>query len=296
MEHPESISSQPASFCFCTLALGKEYRELALLLAGDIANYAPNLPFVVLTDHPYDFHTYPHILAFKHHQKTIGCYQDKVYVIEKALTLFNSCMFMDADMRILSPFPVYQWQPGITARSCASITKHFATQIKNSSIGNKEYKVVKSAAQELDLNLKNEEIKFVHEFLFVVARESGKELRFLQLWKKIGQYFESKGMYSGEGHTIGLAAAKVGLPIRHDVMAEFDFFKDKVERVRIQQGQADPDKTLSYFEIRQEICSPNRSVLHRAIKKLNKQISFLYRSIDLKIKTLGGISFSANKP
>jgi hypothetical protein len=292
MEHSRAIFYQQPSFCFCTLALGKEYRELALLLAKDMAKYAPNFPFVVLTDRPQDFHAHRHILAFKHHQKTIGCYQDKVYVIEKALTLFNSCMFMDADMRILNPFPVYQWQSGITARSCSSITKHFATQVKNPSIGNKEFKVVKSAAQKLDLNLQNEEIKFVHEFLFVVARENGKELQFLQLWKQIGRYFESEGMYSGEGHTIGLAAAKVGLPIRHDVMAEFDFFKDKVERVRIQKGQANPDKTLAYFEIRQKICSQNRSVLQRTSRKLNKQIGFLYRSIDLKIKTLGGISFS----
>lgn len=43
---------QENKFCFCTLALGKKYRALALLLAKDIEKYSPHTSFVILTDNP----------------------------------------------------------------------------------------------------------------------------------------------------------------------------------------------------------------------------------------------------
>jgi hypothetical protein len=231
------------------------------------------------------------MLAFEHRQQSVGCYQDKVYVIRKALSLFNCCIFMDADMRILAPFPIREWMPGITARSCSSIIKHFATQIKNTDGRDKKNQVVKRTAEKLELNLHDESLKFVHEFLFVVTRDEGKEMVFLQVWEQLGQYFELQGIYGGEGHTIGLAAAKVGFPIRHDEMENFNFFKDKVERIRIQKGQSDPNETISYFEIRKQISRKNSSIPYKIIKKIDRQIAFFYRWVRLRIRTLKNFNF-----
>jgi hypothetical protein len=286
-----SMNMNNNDFCFCTLALGKEYRDLALLLAEDITLYAPGIPFVILTDKPDYFSKYDHVKVFKHTQKSVGCYQDKVYVISKALSLFNSCMFMDADMRILKEFPQLQWLPGITARSCSSIKKHFSTAITNNVNTNKKYLVVEKHAHKLNLNLEDENIMFISEFLFVVTKDEGKEIKFVQLWEQLGNSFELNNMYYGEGNVIGLAAAKVGLTIRHNTMENFDFYNDKIERVRIKNGQSEPDKNRILFEKHEEISRKNRPLIKKITDKITKKIMFYYRCLNLRIITRNGLDF-----
>lgn len=106
-------------FCFCTLALGKPYRALAGLLARDLQLYSPHTTFIILTDCPQEFSKYPQVLAFQHQQEGVKCYHDKRFAIAKALSLFNSCVFMDSGMRILESLPEdIEWllEPGISAR------------------------------------------------------------------------------------------------------------------------------------------------------------------------------------
>ncbi len=121
-----------AGFCFCTLALGENYCNLALELAKDLEEYSPNTYFIILTDKPQHFHKQTNILAFKHQQQSIGCYHDKRFAIAKALSLFNSCIFIDADMRILAAVPNdLRWQPGITAKIVwHNIVKHNKNQVE----------------------------------------------------------------------------------------------------------------------------------------------------------------------
>lgn len=114
------------NFCFCTLALGKKYSALASLLAKDIEIYSPNTSFIILTDHPEEFSKYRQVLVFKHEQQGVKCYHDKRFAIAKALSLFNSCIFIDSDMRILASVPEdMQWllTPGISARACMDMPK-----------------------------------------------------------------------------------------------------------------------------------------------------------------------------
>jgi hypothetical protein len=164
-------------FCFCTLALGINYRNLALELAQDLKKYSPNILLVILTDKPQHFSNFPNVLAFKHRQKSVGCYHDKLFVIEKALSQFHSCIFIDADMRILASVPEdLEWQPGITAKiAWHNIVKHNKNKIEINILG--------KIAQKLNLNL--EDITFVHECLFVVTRDEGRELEFLKNWEKL---------------------------------------------------------------------------------------------------------------
>lgn len=241
-------------FCFETLAMGQEYSALAALLAKDIAQFSPGSSFVILTDRPDDFSYHLNVLPFYHWRQSVGCHQDKVHVVREALSLFDSCMFLDADMRILAPFqPGDSWLPGITARSCPSIFKHFTTQIKNVNQAKRMLSIVRKAARKFNLDLQDEQIKFVHEFLFVVTKDSGKEANFLTLWEQLGRFFDSKGLHGDTGSAIGLAAAKAKLSVRQSLMEDFEFFKDQIEQVTIFRGQADAPKTLTYSETYSEV-------------------------------------------
>ena len=117
------MNQKKEKFCFCTLALGKRYRCLALELARDIEKYCPNTSLLVLTDSLIDFKEAKNVLALKHKQE-LWCDNDKSYLIEEALSLFDCCICIDADMRILAPVSSeLKWLPGITARSCSNLVR-----------------------------------------------------------------------------------------------------------------------------------------------------------------------------
>lgn len=265
------------------MALGKNYCALALELAKDLEKHSPEIPLVVLTDSPKYFKSQSNILAFKHHQVSFGCYHDKRFAIALAISLFNSCLFLDADMRILAPISLnIIWQPGITAKIVwKDITKHNKNPF--------ELKLLHQMANKLSLKLKD--IDFVHECLFVVTRDSGLELEFLKYWDKIAPYFELRGFYRGEGHTIGLAAAKVGLPIRRDSMSEIVFFKDKLELQAIKRGESNLSDKAEYFEKQRSLEYPKRSIINKALNKVKTASYNLYRLLNLVTITMMDFRF-----
>ena len=275
------MTTLPATYCFCTLALGRNYCNLALTLAQDLAQYAPSVQIVILTDRPKAFQHCPNVLAFEHHQQTLGCYHDKQFVLRRSLSLFEACIFVDADMRILAPIPAdLVWEPGITAKIVwANIVKHN----KNEA----EIKLLRKVSQKLGLKL--EEISFVHECLFVVARDQGRELEFLDQWAKISTYLELWGLCRGEGHTIGLAAAKVGLTIRRNELDTICFFKDKLPSSAISPiAQEQRAKLLAH---QKQLEYPDRSFVVRVIGKLKKVIHYQTCLMGLRIAALRNLKF-----
>lgn len=276
-------------FCFCTLALGKVYRGLASLLAKDLELYSPNTAFIVLTDNPQEFSKYSQVLAFQHQQQGVKCYHDKRFAIAKALSLFNSCIFIDSDMRILAPVPEYiEWllEPGISARACMDMPKKFAKALtKTDKYFSREIEVIKKAAQFLNLDPECENVTFVHEYLFSVTKSTGKEIEFLETWEILAKYFELNGVYEGEGNAIGLAAYKAGLPVRWSEMSGISFFNNKTELIKIQKGQSNMDEMLTYFQEHGKLAHPKRSVLEKIVFKLSKAIMHIYRAIKYRVVT-----------
>jgi hypothetical protein len=135
------------AFGFATLAIGKKYRVLASLLAKDIEKYSPDTSLVIVTDNPGEFSDRPNVLAFKHQQQGVKCWHDKRFAIAKALELFNTCILVNADLRILGQVPPgIEWPPGITARSGCSIIKHNKNKPKALA-------VIKDLAEKLNLDL-----------------------------------------------------------------------------------------------------------------------------------------------
>lgn len=283
-------------FCFCTLALGTKYRGLALLLAKDIEKYSPHTSFVVLTDHPHDFSEQSNVLAFKHRQQGVKSYHDKRFVIEKSLSLFNSCIFIDADMRILAPIPqelTWLQLPGITARACEDMPKKYGKVLAGTANAKlcKEFQLTHKAAKKLNLQLDSKEVKFVYEYLFAVTKDSGREIEFLRQWGKIALYYELNGVYDAEGNAIGLAAAKAGLPVRWSAMEGITFFKDRTEFIKIQKGQSKMEEMSVYFEQQQMLEYPNRSFFERIVDKIVKSMKFSYKILNLRIQTLKDFDF-----
>ncbi|MBD2193955.1 MULTISPECIES: hypothetical protein [Calothrix] len=264
-------------FCFCTLAVGKRYRHHARMLAQDIQQYIPATALCILTDEPEDFREFTHVLAFKHRLQSVKGYHDKRFVLEKSLSLFNSCMFLDSDVRVIGAVekPMNPL-PGITARTGCDLLHHIANI--NSC---KEIQVIEEVAQKLDIDI--QKVQWFHEFMFFMRKQDELEKKFFQFWETISYFFETQGIYHGEGYAMGLAAEKVGLMIRFDREDKFPFFKDNIELIRIKNGQSDLQEKAIYFQMHQEIEYPKLSILRRIINKLIKHSIFLYRILRLKI-------------
>lgn len=275
--------AQNQETCFCTLALGKKYRSLAQLLAKDLAHHSPHTPLVILTDKVSWFQGFSNVLAFEHRQQGVKCYHDKRFVIKRALSQFKTCIFVDADMRVTGEVPVhFNWKPGITARTGCGITKHNQTRSKDLS-------VISNIAKKWNLSL--ETVSYVNEFLFTVSRDEGKEIEFLKNWDAIAPYFEVHGVYDGEGNAIGLAAAKAGLEIRFDRVDRFPFFKDRIEQVRIENGEADPQSKISYFEEQRKYEYPQRSILQKLRNNVMNKVAIGYRILHLRINSFKDFHF-----
>lgn len=284
------MNQQNIDFCFCTFASGKLYRDLVKNLIGDFKKYAPGIPVILLTDKPSDFHDRhnDNLVILGHKRQGILSYHERRFAIAYALSKFNSCMYLDADVRICAPIPDKMlWSPGITARSCTSLNKHFRERLDKTDPPRpnllKEFIFYKDTAQKLGLDLEKDPMTFVNEFLFVVTRDNGKEVEFLEQWQKLALYAELNKYHKHPAYAIGLAAAKVGFPIRHDTMDGLDFFDDRIEKVRIAKGQSDPDAKKQYFEDQKTIELSNSSILDKIIKKISKKIEYTYHSLRLKL-------------
>jgi hypothetical protein len=287
------MTEQKSDFCFCTFASGSIYRALAKNLVSDIKQYAPQTPTIVFTDKPSEFvdNSDRNLLVFEHKKQGVFAYHERRFAIAKSLSMFDTCMYLDADVRLCAPVPQNrQWLPGITARSCTNMIKHFQERINktgsSAAIAAKEFEFFQQMARKLDINSEQQEITWINEFLFVITKDAGKEREFLNLWHKLALYAELKGLYKHPAYAIGLAAAKTGFSIRHDVMEGLDFFDDRIERIRISLGQSDPNAKKNYFEVQQKIENQPRSLLQKILRKINNWLDYFYHSIRLRIKTM----------
>ncbi len=279
-------------YCFCTLAVGRRYRAHAQLLAADLQKYAPETVLILLSDRPQEFKHCSNVCAFSHRLQSVKGYHDKRFVLEKALTLFESCIFVDADVRVLGPIPQdISFTPGLVPRYGCGIVKHTSgSKIRPS------FAPVQTVAKALQLNLRD--VYWFHEFMFLCSRQKGKEREFFELWQSIAAYFESQGIYDGEGNVMGLAAAKVGFDITFHRNDFFPCFKDVIQKERIKEGKASAEAMKAEFETHRAIEYPTgRLLITKIIDKARHQTSFYYRLLRAKINFAKDRSFvSFNQP
>ena len=198
------MNEQKKEFCFSTLAFGSRYRLMAKQIAKDLDKYGVGVSLVVGTDRPSDFKECKNTITFKLNQQGIlHCYHDKRFVIEHALSMYNTTIQIDADTNITGYVPEKIINlPGLIGghheNLIAHVTKYTPERLKR----------LEKVAAKIAVNL--EEAKFIGESLLIISRDRGKEKDFINYWGTIGKYLELRGIHAGSGNIIGLAALKVG--------------------------------------------------------------------------------------
>jgi hypothetical protein len=213
------LQSRRPNACFCTLAIHAPYRQRARLLVAD----APSVPWVVLTDEPDDFAGLA-VRAIRHvptgpmaidflttlpasiNGTGRPAYHDKRFVLAAALQEFETAIFIDADTRMKSTPRLPRLRPGIAAIKTlqASIDEHL-----------RRYGAERRPAfEQLAMHFGGDvgmlkTARWCDESLFAVTKD-GNEAKFLEAWARGAEFLKSKGLLSGEGGVIGLAALYAG--------------------------------------------------------------------------------------
>ena len=270
--------NQLQNYCFCTLAIGHKYRQLASLLAEDIRKYAPNKKFFILTDKAEFFKNYDNVITQNYKPISVKFYNDKRLVIQYCLEQFESCVYLDANIRIVDKVPdELNFCEGIVAYSCCSIVKHNTRKRINNQL-----EKIKKVCSALELDV--DKVKFVHEHCFYVSKNERLD-SFLKYWEKLANYFENYGFYAGEGNWIGIASAKADFPIYYDYDKKLTLFKDNIQLVRKKKKQKTIDNLEYYLDIQRQIEYPKRSVIQKIINKLMQKYGVFYRLIKLKMRS-----------
>jgi hypothetical protein len=213
------MRKRPVNACFCTLAIHAPYRQRARLLLAD----APSIPWIVLTDEPDDFAGLP-VCAIRHfptgpmaidfltklpargNGSGQPAYHDKRFVLEAALKEFDTAIFVDADTRMKSVPRVPLLRPGIAVvkNLRASIDEHL------SRFGSDRRPAFEQLAVHLcgDVGMLKT-ARWCDEALFAITKD-GNESKFLEAWARGAEFLKNKGLLTGEGGVIGLAAAYAG--------------------------------------------------------------------------------------
>jgi hypothetical protein len=219
--------------CFCTLAIHAPYRRRARRLCADL----PQAPWVVLTDEPADFADLPvraigHVptgpmaidylqqLAPTGNGRGAAAYHDKRFALRAALEAFDTAIFLDADSRIgplppmarfprgLSVVPVVRKSIAEHLESCGSWRLPFFAELARDLLG--DATALQSA-------------RWCHETCYAVTKD-GQEARFFDAWDHAAAFMQARGVFSGEGGVMGLAAACAGWPTSYDALASFEPF------------------------------------------------------------------------
>lgn len=213
------LRNRSLNVCFCTLAITAPYRRRARLLCAD----APHLPWIVLTDEPDEFADLP-VCAIRHfptgpmaidflttlpptgNGRGRPAYHDKRFVVRAALEKFDTAIFVDADSRIASQPRIRFFPRGIAVvpEVRSSISEHLKKW------GSSRLGAFEELAHHLTGNIEVlKSARWCSEALFAVTKD-GRESRFLETWEIGADFLKSRGVFTGEGGVIGLAAAQAG--------------------------------------------------------------------------------------
>jgi hypothetical protein len=215
--------------CFCTLAIHAPYRQRARLLCAD----APGVPWRVLTDDPAAFADLP-VRAVRHAPtgpmavdylaripptgggNGAAAYHDKRFALLSALQDFDTAVFVDADSRIGALPPLGAFPPGLAVLPVVKkgVAEHLETcgpwrlpafvELARHLTGDDE--ILRSA-------------RWCHETCIAVTKD-GREADFFAAWGRSAEFLQARGVYSGEGGVVGLAAAYAGWTVDYEALVD----------------------------------------------------------------------------
>lgn len=189
------------------------------------------MPWIVLTDEPDDFADMP-VRAIRHaptgpmavdylaHLPPTGegrgaaAYHDKRFALLAALQGFDTAIYVDADSRIAALPPLGVFPSGLAVLPVVrkSIAEHLDT------CGSWRMPVFVEMARHLtgDADFL-QAARWCHETLVAVTKD-GRESRFFAAWSLAADFLQARGVYSGEGGVIGLAAAYAGWRVDYEAL------------------------------------------------------------------------------
>lgn len=223
------LSRRPAVVCCCTLAIHAPYRRRARLLCAD----APAVRWVVLTDQPEEFAELP-VRAIRHaptgpmavdyltHLPATGegrgaaAYHDKRFALLAALEDSHTALYLDADSRIDAPLRFGRFPPGLAVLPVVrrSVAEHLG------ACGSWRQPAFVELARHLtggDDVLRT--ARWCHEALIAITKD-GRESLFFEAWATAAAFLQARGIYTGEGGVIGLAAACAGWRVDYDALTD----------------------------------------------------------------------------
>lgn len=190
---------------------------------------------MVLTDAPDDFAGLP-VRAIRHaptgpmaadylaslpptgEGRGAAAYHDKRFALLAALENFDTAIYVDADSRVsaggllkpgtfphgLSVLPVVQRSVAEHLETCGSWRLPFFVDLARHLTGGTT-DILRAA-------------RWCHEALVAVTKD-GRESRFFEAWGQAADFLQARGLYTGEGGVIGLAAARAGWNVDYEAIA-----------------------------------------------------------------------------
>jgi hypothetical protein len=223
-------------WCFCTLALGEEYWRLTRQLAGDLARFAPGVNFLVATDNSASFADLPNVRAVHHRRKSVLGYNDKLFVISKALNEYRTAVFVDADTRILSSVDLdpETFQPGLKCYLIRTWRWVYDTHDRSSNAPQwqkDDLRIMGLLQHEFDVREDPQNIPYVVESLFAITEGKRTDLdTYLRKWNSLAQFCEQNKFFRHLGYSMGLAALLTGFPIKQHDFKGLKFFEHRLSR------------------------------------------------------------------
>ena len=186
---------------------------------------------MVLTDEPDDFADLP-VRAIRHaptgpmavdylarlpptgESRGAAAYHDKRFALLAALEDFDTAVYVDADSRICGLPRLGVFSSGLAVLPIVrkSIAEHLDT------CGTWRLPVFVELARYLtgDADIL-QAARWCHETLVAVTKD-GRESRFFAAWALAADFLQARGVYSGEGGVIGLAAAYAGWSVDYEAL------------------------------------------------------------------------------
>ena len=143
-----------------------------------------------------------------------AAYHDKRFALLAALEHFDTAIYVDADSRIsrlprfgvfpsgLSVLPVVRRSVAEHLNTCGAWRMPFFLKLA-------EYLTVPADALQA--------ARWCHETVLAVTKD-GRESRFFTAWALAADFLQTRGVYSGEGGVIGLAAAYAGWNVDYEAL------------------------------------------------------------------------------
>jgi hypothetical protein len=146
-----------------------------------------------------------------------AAYHDKRFALLAALEEFDTAIYVDADSRIVklptrSVFPTCLAVLPVVRKSVA---EHLAT------CGSWRLPVFEELARQLTGDVEILRLaRWCHETLLAVTRGRSTS-DFFDAWSVGADFLQARGVYSGEGGVIGVAAAYAGWNVDYDTLKRF---------------------------------------------------------------------------